>query len=99
MASGGAKRNGGKSSNCVKIMQELAEALTAAVQVGLDQEPWIVCRKTGAIDLHILDDTLHVVCAFSEIGMRSIQSIGSILGLRGSPYCSIHSFARRGPAL
>jgi hypothetical protein len=34
----------------------------------------------------------------SEIGMRSIQSIGSTFGLRGSPYCSIHSFARRGPA-
>ena len=34
----------------------------------------------------------------SEIGMRSIQSIGSTFGSRGSPYCAIQSLARPRPA-
>src|ERR1700733_3787449 len=57
------KRNGENHPTAQKLCRELAEELTAAVQVGLDEEPRIVA-EAGAIDLHILDNTLHVVARF-----------------------------------
>ena len=59
------KRNGENHPTAQKLCRELADGLTAAAQVGLDQQPRIVVEP-GAIDLHVLDNALHVIARLRE---------------------------------
>ena len=75
----------------------VGKGLAAAAQVGLDQELGIVLHQR-AIDLHIFEHALYVIACFGDrYPLDPIDRINP--RIRGSPYCSTHSRARRGPAL